>query len=387
VRSLHQALTFQDSEIFSQGGVYTTMIQMPMKKISDPVRIGVLGCGMISQAAHFESCQKARNARLYAICDAADDLRMRMTQIWEPEVDYSQYDELLADPKVEAVIIAIADQFHVAAAVRAIEAGKHVLVEKPLGVSVEECVHLLKVKQAARNLVFRVGSMKRFDPGIAFARRFIDQEMGTRLALKAWYCDSTSRYTETSNLQPAIVRSANSKRPEGDPKANRESYFLLGHGSHLVDTARFLGGEIIRVYAKLVQKYDAYCWFVTTDFADGSVGHLDLTLVVRMGWHEGFHIYGEFGSVTGKIFNPWYLRSAEVECFSLRDRQFKRVLGEDAHFYRLQVESFADAVRGDESFPAAGIEDGFAAIQTLRAIQLSVQKGEPVAVANVTGAI
>ncbi len=44
--------------------------------------------------------------------------------------------------------------------------------------------------------------MKRFDPGVAFARRFIDQEMGTRLALKAWYCDSTSRYTETANLQP-----------------------------------------------------------------------------------------------------------------------------------------------------------------------------------------
>jgi predicted dehydrogenase len=342
---------------------------------------------MISQAAHFESCQKARNARLYAICDAADDLRNRMAQIWEPEVAYSKYEEMLADPKVEAVIIGIADQFHVSAAARAIEAGKHVLVEKPLGVSVEECVHLLKMKQAAPNLIFRVGSMKRFDPGIAFARRFIDQEMGARLALKAWYCDSTSRYTETGNLQPLIVRSAQAKRPEGDPKANRESYNLLGHGSHLVDTARFLGGEIIRVNARLVQKYGSYCWFVATDFADGSLGHLDLTLVVRMGWHEGFQIYGEFGSVIGKLFNPWYLRSAEVECFSLRDGEYKRVLGEDAHFYRLQVESFADAVRGRDNFPAAGIEDGLAAIQTLRAIQLSVQNGEPVTVAEVTGAV
>ena len=358
-----------------------------MKKTADPVRIGVLGCGMISQAAHFESCQKARNARLYAICDAADDLRNRMTQIWEPEVAYSRYDELLADPKVEAVIIAIADQFHVPTAVQAIEAGKHVLVEKPLGVSVEECVHLLKVKKAAPDLILRVGSMKRFDPGIAFARRFVDQEMGSRLAIKAWYCDSTSRYTETANLQPLVVQSANAKRPKGNPKANRESYYLLGHGSHLVDTARFLGGEIVRVNAKLVQKYDAYCWFVSADFADGSIGHLDLTLAVRMGWHEGFQIYGEFGSVVAKIFNPWYLKSAEVECFSLRDGQFKRVLGEDAHFYRLQVESFADAVRGEDNFPAAGIEDGLAAIKTLRAIQLSVQNEEPITVADVTGAI
>jgi len=52
--------------------------ELTMKKTPDPVRIGVLGCGMISQAAHFESCQKVRNARLYAVCDAADDLRSRM---------------------------------------------------------------------------------------------------------------------------------------------------------------------------------------------------------------------------------------------------------------------------------------------------------------------
>ena len=76
-----------------------------------------------------------------------------------------------------------------------------------------------------------------------------------------------------------------------------------------------------------------------------------------------------------------------MECFSLRDGQFKRVLGEDAHFYRLQVESFADAVRGEDTFPAAGIEDGLAAIKTLRAIQLSAQKEESVSVADVTGAL
>ena len=46
------------------------------------LRIGVLGCGPIAQAAHFESCAKARNADLYAICDVADDLRERMAAIF-----------------------------------------------------------------------------------------------------------------------------------------------------------------------------------------------------------------------------------------------------------------------------------------------------------------
>src|SRR5215212_8437634 len=109
-----------------------------MKGESRRLRVGVLGCGQIAQAAHFESCRRARNAELYAICDIAEDLLTRMTVLHEPRVAYREYDRMLADPNVDAVIVAIADQFHVGAARRAIEAGKHVLVEKPLGVSVEE---------------------------------------------------------------------------------------------------------------------------------------------------------------------------------------------------------------------------------------------------------
>src|SRR5215218_98164 len=141
------------------------------------LRIGVLGCGQIAQAAHFESCRRARNAELYAICDVAEDLLARMAVIHEPRVTYRDYDQMLADPDVEAVIVAIADQFHVSMARRAIEAGKHVLVEKPLGVSVEE-VDELRADVAGSGLVFQIGTMKRFDPGIAFAQRFIVEEMG-----------------------------------------------------------------------------------------------------------------------------------------------------------------------------------------------------------------
>src|SRR5262245_61214193 len=133
------------------------------------LRVGVLGCGQIAQAAHFEACRRARNAELYAICDVAEDLLSRMAMVHEPKVAYRDYDQMLADPAVEAVIVAIADQFHVAAARRAIEAGKHVLVEKPLGVTVEEVEGLRSVVHGS-GLVLQVGTMKRFDPGIEFAR-------------------------------------------------------------------------------------------------------------------------------------------------------------------------------------------------------------------------
>jgi predicted dehydrogenase len=64
------------------------------------VRIGVLGAGLIAQAAHFEACRKARNAQLYAICDVAEDLVSKMAALHGPHVTYLDYDAMLADPQV-----------------------------------------------------------------------------------------------------------------------------------------------------------------------------------------------------------------------------------------------------------------------------------------------
>src|SRR5512147_1714465 len=113
-----------------------------MKKDSRLLRIGILGCGPISQFAHFDACRKSRNVELYAICDVAEDLLTKMAAVHGPKKTYGNYDQMLADPEVEAVIIATADQFHVPFCLKAIAAGKHVLVEKPLGTSVEECEEL-----------------------------------------------------------------------------------------------------------------------------------------------------------------------------------------------------------------------------------------------------
>src|SRR5256885_5999317 len=82
-----------------------------MNKEARLLRIGVLGCGPISQIAHFDACRKARNAELYAICDVAEDLVKRMAATHNPHVTYLDYDEMLADTRVEAVIVATPDQF------------------------------------------------------------------------------------------------------------------------------------------------------------------------------------------------------------------------------------------------------------------------------------
>jgi predicted dehydrogenase len=350
------------------------------------LRIGVLGCGPIAQFAHFDAVRKARNADLHAICDLAPDLVERMAAIHSPSRTYLDYDEMLSDPDIDAVIVAIADQFHIDACRKAIAAGKHVLVEKPLGTTVEEC-EALRAEVKRSGLVLQVGNNRRFDPGVEYAARFIRDEMGGVMAVRAWYCDSTHRYDMTDNLQPIPILSANARKPQGDPKSDRRRYYVLGHGSHLVDTARFLGGPIEWVRARHLERFGAHSWFVEVHYESGAMGQLDLTIPIRGDFQEGFTVYGEHGSASGKIHLPWFFKSADVECFSERDRTFRRPLGEDGYSYKRQIEGFAASILDGVPMLGATVDDGTAAMSAMVAIARSVESGERIELANVTGGV
>lgn len=338
-----------------------------MEKPTHQLNVGILGCGPIAQFAHFESCQKADKVVLHSICDAAEDLLYRMQMVWQPKKAHSDYQKMLEDPDLDAVIIATADQFHVPLALKAVRAGKHVLVEKPLSHSVEECRQL---QEAAlrHQVIVQVAHMKRFDPGISYAQEFISTKLGELLALKAWYGDNTQRYTMTDNLQPLPVKSQKTVKPRTDTKADLDRYYLMAHGSHLLDTANFLAGPIGSLHARLRKKFNAHCWFVEVEFKNGAIGHLDLTIKIRGDWHEGFQVYGEAGTVFAKTYNPWFYKSSDVECYLESEQLFYRPLGADGFSYRRQLEHFADVIlhqkkmRGTEIGQALEVTKGMIAI-------------------------
>ncbi len=191
----------------------------------------------------------------------------------------------------------------------------------------------------------------------------------------------------TDNLQPIPLASERALRPGGDPKADRRRYFLLTHGSHLVDMARLFGGPIAGVSARLSERFGSYCWFASLDHEDGTLGHIELQIPVRGDFQEGFQVHGEHGSISGRLHLPWFHKAGEVECFSSRDRQYRRVLGEDAHTYKRQIESFAATILDSESQSGANLDDGLAAMQAMVAIARSVQSGKPVRLADASGGV
>ena len=345
-----------------------------MKKEKRCLKVGVLGCGLINQAAHLISCSKARNIHLQAICDVAEDLLEKMAAIYEPDSIYTDFGKMLEDPEVEAVIIGVGDQFHVPCAKQAVEAGRHVFLEKPMGVSIEECEEL-KAMADERNLLLQIGHMKRFDEGLQYAKRFKDEKMGEVTTYKGWYCDSTGRYTLTDNVMPIIYSSAAMKKPAGNPKAVLDHYYLLGHGSHLLDTALFFMGEIDRISARYAHKEGLHSWLIDCDFASGAIGTLDLTIAIAQHWHEGCEIYGTGGTVFAKIFNPWEYRSAVVECYDKAADLSITPAAYDGQFYRRELEAFADSVLNHAPCAGAAAEDGIMVMRALIATYQSVHNG------------
>jgi predicted dehydrogenase len=236
-------------------------------------------------------------------------------------------------------------------------------------------------------LTLQVGFNRRFDPALAFARQFVDEEIGRVSVLNAWYCDSVSRYTMTDNLQPIPVHSELARRPDEDSRADKRRYFLLAHGSHLFDTARFLGGAIDCVRARWQEAAGAHIWSIEAGFTSGCFGHLTLVVPAHSDFEEGVQVFGDGGSVQGRLYLPWYRKAGVIECFSARDGVYRRPLGADADTYRLQIEAFASVILDGARQHGASVEDGVANVRALAAVARSVETGRTIRLDDVTGAI
>ena len=114
---------------------------------------GERGCGFVGRGAHVPSFAGIEGARLVAVADVDEKRRNKAATKHKVESSYDDYAKLIADPKVDAVIVALPTPLHVPAAIAALEAGKHVICEMPLAPSLDEADHLIDVASRSSGIL------------------------------------------------------------------------------------------------------------------------------------------------------------------------------------------------------------------------------------------
>ncbi|CAN5755887.1 hypothetical protein BH20GEM1_BH20GEM1_06410 [soil metagenome] len=159
-----------------------------------PVRIGLLGAGAVAQTAHLPAYRRLlRKADLIAICDNEPGKLRALRERTGVVHATTSLDELLAIDELEAVDICLPSHEHADAVIRSLEAGKHVLCEKPLGLNAREVEDVLAVQETSgRHLV--VGMNNRYRDDSILLRSFIqDGALGEVFRARAGWLKRRAR--------------------------------------------------------------------------------------------------------------------------------------------------------------------------------------------------
>lgn len=197
------------------------------------VKVGIAGLGRLGKVHANNIAFKIPNAELTAACSIMPaELEYAKKELGVQDV-YSDYREMLEKADIDAVAIVTTSGEHCWQIAAALDAGKHVFSDKPLGVTVEECKLAEEAVERHPELAFFLGFMRRFDPSYAYAKKKIEEgAIGTPYMVKATGIDPEAL------VEGAIKFAATS------------GGIFIDMAIHDIDLMRwFLGSDPVEVYA------------------------------------------------------------------------------------------------------------------------------------------
>ena len=233
------------------------------------LQVGIIGCGEVTQIMHLPSlAQLADHFTVTALCDVSQQVLQAVGEQWRVPKRYQDYRDLLAQHDVDVVLIANPNAYHAKATVAAVEAGKHVLIEKPMCITLREADEIIAAQERA-GVTVQVGYMRRYAPAFVEACQLMPQLGPIRLArvhdVLGWnslFTQDTSRSVRGNDLPAEVAAEGQRLQDEliveaiGDvAKELRSAYgLLLGLSTHDISAMRELLGMPKRVlYAALRQ--------------------------------------------------------------------------------------------------------------------------------------
>ncbi len=251
-----------------------------------PIRIGLIGCGGISRA-HARGYQSLSELfQVTATCDKEKaNATERAQQLGATEI-YTDYEVMLREAAIDAVDICLPHDLHANVSNAASEAGKHVIVEKPIAITLAEADSMIDAANKAGTILM-VALNERYDPVHERIKQMIDEgTLGHILCIR-------------------IDHNQNVRLPEGHwikSRARLGGGVLIGSGIHRVDLLRWFGGEVAQVANFQVyqpERMEGEVGVVMSVlFESGCIGEVTALWAVRKApWYEGVWVYGTEGSV------------------------------------------------------------------------------------------
>lgn len=248
------------------------------EKILRMAVIGVKNFGI----SHARAIAKSKNACLVKVCDIDEETAEKASQ--ELEVPYcTDYTEILSDPEIDAISIATPDQLHVKISTEALEAGKHVLCEKPLALELAECKKMVAVAEKSDKKMM-VGQIARYTPSFIKAKECIDNgEIGEIFFAESEYAHDYAEINTPWRL---------------DPKRHP----MIGGACHAIDLLRWIVGDPEEVAAfsnhYMLPKWPTDdCTISILKFKNGAIGKILCSTGCKRRYTMRTVIYGSEGTV------------------------------------------------------------------------------------------
>lgn len=211
----------------------------------EKINLGVIGCGGIAQHAHLPSIQRIDAYRLVAVSDHYLDVanRVAVANGLSESAGVDDHRAILDNPEIDAVCICAPTTKHAEITLEALEAGKHVLVEKPMAVTSTECETMIATAEKTGKTLM-VGYNHTYDPAAMKLREMLESgEIGDVLFAEAFFYEDL--YAWTSGAMSSTIRSASQASfwPQYDNAYETMREFLHNFGSHVTNLFRVLLGE------------------------------------------------------------------------------------------------------------------------------------------------
>ncbi|HHY97210.1 MAG TPA: Gfo/Idh/MocA family oxidoreductase [Firmicutes bacterium] len=332
------------------------------------LRVGVIGCGAIARNAHLPSYAKLRDlVTIQAVADVHEGRAMTAAELYNvPEV-YTDYRDMLAKADIDAVSVCTPNSLHAQQTIDAINAGKHVLCEKPMATSLEDSRAMIDAaKQAGVTLM--VGFTHRYFNFNRKVREYIQKGLiGQPMMMRVRFAHN-GPYLSWSAMSDWFFK------PE-----MAGGGALLDMGIHAIDLCRYFGGDVTSISAKTATLGKDIS---VEDWAVGIMEFKDPKLLAyfEVGWSSqagplGVEIYGSEGTIVADYVTPLKIYKTKTDL-----GKSGWILPDDVGGggWDAEVANFVRALLGREELLATA-EDGYESLRIALAAYESSKKGVRVA--------